>query len=197
MSIAHVTTQTTSSTAVLPVSLAEAKTHLRIAHGDLDSSVQLALESAVNYVEDALGRSLRETETLVQSYGCWPKNPVRFDRQPVVSIVSVYYYDTDDTDTLLASSNYRLLKSTRAAAVMEFDADFSKPSLATRSDSVRITYTAGYSVVGGKIDIPPQVRWAILLALGSSWGDYLPREQEACERSIRALLSSAEWGSYR
>ena len=61
-------TQVTSKTTKLPVSLTEAKGHLRLAGSELDSQVNLALNSATAYVEDRLGRSLHETETIVQSY---------------------------------------------------------------------------------------------------------------------------------
>lgn len=178
--------------------LSEAKSHLRILQNDLDGGVELARQAAVCYVEDRLGRSLRETETIVQSYPQWPCNPVRFDRHPVKAITSVTYYDADNSLQTVSSSDYRLLETTRAASVLEFDSQFSRPSLYGRSDAVLVTYTAGYAVNGaGDIEIPPQAKWAILLRLEHDWGDLMPREQVANERAVESLLSTVEWGGYR
>lgn len=187
-------TVTSSRTTPLPVSLAEAKIHLRVGGDELDSSINLALQSAVSYIEDRTGRVLRETETVVQSYHCWPAMPVRFDRQPVKTISTVAYYAYgDNSTTTLASTNYRLHQSTRGACHLEWDEDFTYPSLENREDAVQITYTAGYA----SLAVPAQAKWAILLTLEGIWGDLMPREKEANERSAEALISSIGWGWYR
>ncbi len=191
-------TTVSSKTEPLPVSLSEAKAHLRLAGGELDSSVQLALESAVAYVEDRCSRSFRLTETLTQTTGTWPDNPVRFDRQPVKAITSVTYYDADNASQTVASSEYRLITSTRGATVLEFDIDFTKPTHYSRGDAVTITYTAGYAVLeGNRLDVPPQIKWAILVWLEATWGDSKPNEQMAAKRTVANLISTVKWGAYR
>lgn len=190
-------TNTTAKSATLPVTLQEAKEQLRIVSGDLDSNIQISLEAAVAYCERETGRSLRESHTIVQSYSQWPCSPVRFDRQPVRVISSITYYDSTGALQTLSTGNYRLLNSSDAAALLEFDDGFSVPSLDSRSDAVQITYLAGYGEVDGKPSVPADIKHAILLLIEKDWGNKTPVEQERMERSIRSKLSSVEWGCYR
>lgn len=176
------------------MSLQEAKSHLRIVSGDLDASIQLALNAAVDYCERIVGRSLRVSHTLVQSYKCFPCNPVRFDRQPVKAITSVTYYDGDGAQQTVSSSDYRLVASSDAAGFLEFDDDYSFPTTDDRADCVQITYTAGYADVAS---VPAAAKWAILLYLEATWGDKTPIEQTASERAVTSLLGSVDWGCYR
>ena len=179
---------------MLPVSLADAKQHLRIASNDLDVEVQAVLDAAVDYCERIIGTSLRVSTVRVDSYSSWPCNPVRFTTQPVYSIGSVYYYTSGDVDTEVSSSNYRLLQSTLAASTLEWDDGFSKPSTSTRSDAVRITYTAGYSAI---TDVPPSAIHAIKLMLSVFWSDDDPRLIDRYKDAAKSLLAAVDWGSYR
>lgn len=192
--------QTTHQTTVtardsnLPVTLAEAKQHLRILGEDLDADVQAALEAAVAWCESACGRALRVSHTLTQRYACWPKDPVRFDREPVSAITSVTYYDADEASQTLASSNYRLLGQSEAGAFLEWDDDFTKPTLDDRADAVTITYTAGYGTIAA---VPAEAKHAVKLALSLFFGDLGDREVEPTRAACRELLSSLDWGAYR
>lgn len=188
-------TTITSKTSTLPVSLGEAKEHLRIATDRLDDDVNAALEAATEYCENVTGRSLRVGHTLQQAYSEWPTDCVRFDRQPVKSVSSVKYYASDDSDTTVSSSLYRLLQSTDGGSLLEWDEDFTFPTTASRGDAVRLTYVAGYSSVD---DVPPAAKYAIRLMLQSIYGGELDeRQRPAIERSIRNLLGSIEWGFFR
>jgi uncharacterized phiE125 gp8 family phage protein len=184
-------TTVTEKSSDLPVTLEEAKAHLRLLSSDLDVHVEGLLEAAVEYCESAVGRSLRTSTTLTQTYDGWPCGVVKFDRQPVTAISSVKYRDADDAEQTLSASNYRLLVSSEAAAAMEFDEDFSAPSLNGRADAVTVTYVAGYE------DPPARAKAAILLKLGELFGNLDDRQVTANERSINTLLGSLDWGCYR
>lgn len=187
-------TTVTAKSSDLPVTLEEAKTHLRLLSSDLDEHVAGLLEAAVEYCETVCGRSLRVSQTLTQKYDGWPCGAVAFDRQPVTAITSVTYRDADDATQTLASSNYRLLVSSEAAAFMEFDEDFSAPTLNGRADAVTVTYTAGYASLA---DVPARAKAAVKLKLTELFDNSDERMIAANERSVAMLLGTLEWGCYR
>lgn len=184
----------TSRTADLPLTLAEAKSHLRKSGDELESEIQATLEAAVSYCEAITGRSLRVTTTLTQVYPQWPCDPVRFDREPVKAISSVTYYDQDGNSQTVASSNYRLIPQSESGAHLEWDDDFTKPTLDTRDDAVTITYTAGYDDIAS---VPATAKQAIKLKLSELFGELDPREADNYRRSCNDLLSAIDWGVYR
>jgi uncharacterized phiE125 gp8 family phage protein len=191
--MSHQTVVTAKSTD-LPVTVAEAKDHLRIVNGDLDGEVEAALLAAIEYCESTAGRSLRISHTLTQKFCQWPCDPVQFDRQPAKAISSVKYYDQDGVEQTLSSSNYRLQLSSLAAGYLEWDDDFTRPTLDTREDAVTITYTAGYTDIAS---VPAMAKYAIKLKLAELFGDLQDRERAATERSCDSLLQQIEWGAYR
>lgn len=184
-------TTVTAKSSDLPVTLEEARTHLRLMPGDLDTHVAALLDAATEYCETVCGRSLRVSHTLTQKYDGWPCGLVKFDRQPVTAITSVTYYDADDASQTVSSGNYRLLASSEAGAVLEFDADFTKPTLSDRVDAVTITYTAGYT------EVPARAKAAIMLKLAELFGNLEERALAANERAIGSLLGTLDWGCYR
>ena len=196
----HQTTVTAKSSD-LPVTLAEAKTHLRLVDDVLDSAVQLQLESAVDCVETDSGRALRVSHTVAQSYCQWPWGKVLLDRQPVKAISSVTYYDTDGSSQTVSSSNYRLHVASDACGYLEFDVDFTRPALDYRDDAVTIAYTAGYALLGtvdpDRAGVPDRARSAILIKLSLLFGNLDPRLVDSYERSYGDLVAALNPGYYR
>jgi uncharacterized phiE125 gp8 family phage protein len=186
-------TTVTAKSSDLPVTLEEAKTHLRLLSSDLDEHVASLLEAAVEYCETVCGRSLRVSHTLTQKYDGWPLT-VHFDRHPVTAITSVTYYDDDDATQTVSSSNYRLIASSEAAAFLEFDDDFTLPTLSDRSDAVIVTYTAGYATLA---DVPHRAKAAINMKLAELFGNLDERMVAPNERAIASLLGTLDWGCYR
>lgn len=189
----HQTTVTAKSTD-LPVTLLEAKSHLNLLDGDDDVAVQGLLEAAVEICETDCGRSLRVSQSITQSYDRWPCDAVRFDRQPVTAIASVKYRDGDDVEQTLASTNYRLLVSSEAGSLLEFDEGFSAPTLNCRADAVVIAYTAGYATVAA---VPARAKAAILLKLAELFGNLEGREADANNRAYTDIVNGLGWGCYR
>lgn len=193
MSLA-VQTTTSSKSSDLPVTLSEAKDHLRISTNDLDAEVQAALEAAVEFCEVAVGRSLRVTHTVVQTCETWPAWTWQLSRQPVKAITSLQYYDANGALQTVASSNYRLIANGDAAAFLELDDDFVKPTVDDRLDAVQVTYTAGYASVA---TVPALAKHAIKLVLSELFGDLDERQMAAARTTAHRLLSAIDWGSYR
>lgn len=180
--------------ATLCVSSTEAKATLRIAGSDLDTEVDDTLAAAVDLVEHESQRALRISYTITETYDGWPCEPIRFDWQPVKSITSIKYYDTADSQQTVSSSNYRLLADSDGASVLEFDDDYSLPSIAVRGDAVEVAYTAGYADIAS---VPDAAKFAVRLKLRELFGDLTERELKANTQSYDSLLGQIQWGAYR
>jgi uncharacterized phiE125 gp8 family phage protein len=195
--MASQTVITTASTG-LPVELANAKEHLRVINGDLDEYIVSLVEAATDYCESVTGRALRESLTVQQTYAEWPCEPLRFDRQPVKSISSITYWDEDNVSRTVASTNYRLYKSTNAAAFVRFITDYAKPLLYYRDDAITVTYVAGYESIAA---IPARAKHAIKLLIGH-WFEHgetvnIGNITTEVPMATKALLDSLDWGVYR
>lgn len=200
-------TTVTARTSEMPVTLDEAKSHLRVIDGNTDEYIETLIAAATELCESRTGRSLRVSQTLTQTYRCWPCC-VHFDRQPVLALqpgvdpaadaTVVQYYDADGVLQTVDSDEYRLLVSSEAGATLEFDSGFTRPALETREGAVIVTYMAGYATIA---DVPARAKHAIKLLVGH-WFTH----QEAVNignvtsevpMAVDALLGALDWGCYR
>jgi uncharacterized phiE125 gp8 family phage protein len=155
----------TAGPAVVPVSLADAKLHLRVDGDDEDILVEALLDAAVQYLDGwsgILGRCLISQQWRV-SLSAWPGCPLRLPF-PGISAVSVGYRDSAGVEQSVDDTLYQTYDDARGT-VLAFRAAFSAPSLQDeRADAVTLTFTAGYG--DGPQDIPAPIRAAILLLVG-------------------------------
>ncbi len=192
-------TTITARDAELPVSLVEAKAHLRVMDGALDEHIQSLLEAAVGYCESTTGRSLRAFSTLTQKFCEWPCGPVMFDRNPVLAEVDsepatiVTYFDANGDAQTVDDANYRV-HAGEAAGYLEFDANFALPTHEYRDDAITIQYAAGY---GSVQNVPKQAKPAVMLTLELLFGNLDERYYANCEKSRDALLNQMQPGYYR
>jgi uncharacterized phiE125 gp8 family phage protein len=199
------TTTITARTQELPVSLAEAKSHLRVLNGESDVHIESLIAAATEYCEGVTGRSLRVSETVVQTFDCWPGCRIQLDRQPVLAVSSLKYYDDLNAQQTVVSTNYRLHKSRNAAAYFEIDGDYLYPSHYSREDAIELTYTAGYAAINDVVaagvvttlGVPATAKSAVKLKTELLFGNVDPRNVENIERAIDALLGQLQWGCYR
>lgn len=150
--------------AATPVSLAEAKAHLRIDGNDEDVLVTALIAAAVAHLDGwsgILGRAL-VTQTWQQDLDQFPRDRIALPLAPVQSITSVGYRDTDGEEQTLDSPAYVLTMRAGTTAVERTDgAEW--PSTARRPDAVRVTFVAGY---GNAAAVPADIKSAILLMVG-------------------------------
>jgi hypothetical protein len=90
--------------------------------------------------------------------------------------------------------SYRLITSSEAAAVLEFDSDFTRPTLNDRADAVTVTYTAGYADLAS---VPHRAKAAVKMKLAELFGNLDERQVAANEKSIASLIGTLDWGCYR
>lgn len=154
----------------LPVTLEDAKLHLRVDHDDEDGLITQYLAAATEWAEDFQGRAY-VTRTYQLTMSRFPKTrPIYLPRPPLQSVTSISYYDRSDAEQTVDASDYYVdLGSVPARVVLKSG---SWPSVANRPDAVTVTYVAGYGDLedgdgdGGENPIPGAVRSAILLITG-------------------------------
>jgi len=150
---------------VEPVSLIEAKEHLRVDNFDQDVLIQGFIQAAREYCELYTGRSFvrRTYRADISSFS----DAMQLPGKPIVSISSIKYYNTDSPTVLstLAASNYELARDT---VVRSYSGTW--PSVYPYSNAVQITYVAGYAPTSSPEieteNVPAAVRAAIRLIVG-------------------------------
>lgn len=151
--------------AATPVSVAEAKAHLRVDHSDDDALIEALVQAATDHLDGwsgILGRAL-VTQTWRVDLSRFPRCDVlRLPLSPIQSISSIAYWDALNTDQTFAAQNYSLHADARGALIA-LASSASWPGLYTRADAVRVTFVAGY---GAPADVPAPIKQAILLSVG-------------------------------
>lgn len=133
-----------------PLTLAEAKAHLRVVNSSEDTLIAAYLAAAREVVEQMTGRAFL-TQTRLVTLSEWPCSAhsswmlQTLPGFPLAAITHVKYYaDGADTLSTLASGNYVAQPYAKPGSILFLDtADL--PSLACRLDAVQITYTCGYA----------------------------------------------------
>ncbi|MEJ8570747.1 head-tail connector protein [Microbaculum marinum] len=146
--------------ATTPVSLDEAKAHLRVDHDDQDGLIAAHIEAATAWVDGftgIVGRAL-VTQTWRQDFaGFAPR--LCLPLVPASAIVSVSYFDVINDPQTLDAGTCALLSDARGAYVV-LQPGHSWPATWRRDDAVSVIFTAGY---GDPADVPQPLRQAIQL----------------------------------
>jgi uncharacterized phiE125 gp8 family phage protein len=136
-----------------PISLEEAKLHLRVENVEDDTLIALLISSAREAVEKFLGWKIpeRQFEIVLDRY---PEMPYRFPIRPVQSVESIVCFLADGTSVELADETFRL--SADGSLLVD-----SWPDGTPRGyDALAITVTAGTDPV------PASWKQAMLLLIG-------------------------------
>lgn len=99
----------TSGPSHAPGDLADLKSFLRVNHDDDDDLLDDLLDTAIEDVEDFLGKTLVQRE--VNAYWSTVDKYVELPRPPIVSITSIDKVEDDGTSTALTSSDYKEFSS--------------------------------------------------------------------------------------
>ena len=127
--------------ALTPVTLTEAKDHLKVTGTDSDTLIQTYLNAAIKRVENYRQSPVMDSEwELYAKY--WPTS-INLQKHPVSAINSVKYYDDDNVLQTVTASDYRL-QDFRVPCRLEFDGDFTEPSTYDREYPIIVNFNAGY-----------------------------------------------------
>lgn len=193
MSVTFDIPRVTTAPVVEPVSIGEAKAHLRIDHGDEDAYIGHLVTVAREFVEtDAQISIMPQTVTVYLDDFSGPSIDLR--RPPVSAVSGITYYDSAGAQQTLATTVYETDLVSVPPAVCLKDGQ-TWPTVDDRQNAVAITCTAGYS---SPALVPAIVKQAILVLV-----EYWFRNRSALmamnddiERSYTALLSRVRWSRY-
>lgn len=171
-----------------PVTLTQAKDHLRVAGNADDAVIASQLTAARQAVERDTRQSLT-TQTWRLKLDGWPLDGIRLYMPPVQSVTSITYTDGAGSSQTWSSSEYDVFTDDRPALVLpKYNYDW--PT--TRGDyrNIVVTYVAGYGDSGE--DVPAGLKQAILLRLEMMYDG----ENEQLAGAYHRLVRSNSVGEY-
>lgn len=150
---------------VEPVSLAEAKTHLRVDIDDDDAYISGLIAAAREYLEGATRRAFL-TQTWRLSLDAWPWPPAQIELPlpPLQAVNSIKYRDSDGTQTTVDSGDYIVdTDSEPGRIVLDYGESWPSETLYP-ANPIQIEFEAGYG--DAATDVPQYLRQAVLLLVG-------------------------------
>lgn len=152
-----------------PVTLAEAKAHLRLEGTDEDSYVEVLIQAARQHAEAVCWRGV-VTQTWEAVLECFPSgDALLLPGGNLASITSVSYTDGDgDAQTMSAADYEADTVSAPGRLVLAYDATW--PSARSQWDAVRVRYVVGWDVA----DVPAPIKQALLLLVSQMYEHRTP-----------------------
>lgn len=146
-----------------PVSLSEAKSHLRVDHADEDALISALITAAREECEHLLERAVAQ-QTLALVLDSFPAGGIQLPRPPVVSVTSVEYVDQDGVTQTMSSADY-LLDDAQQPSWLLLAYGEEWPQTRDQANAVTVTYVAGYA------DCPELIRAWMLLRIGTLYAN--------------------------
>lgn len=172
---------------LLPVSLDEAKQHLRVYANDDDSAITSLIWAATQSAERFMSRALL-TQTWELTTDCLPcgNEPIELPMAaPLQSVTTFKYYDTDGTQQTWGSSNY-IVSTAKEPGCVRLAYDITWPSIRYRPDSIAIRYVAGWTTAAL---VPYPIKQALLLLIGHWFNN---REEVNVGNIVNQMPTAAE-----
>lgn len=150
-----------------PVTLADAKAHLRLDGTDEDSLVTSLITAARQWCEGYQNRAY-VTQTWDLVLDAWPRDSepdrVRIPLPPLQSVASVKYMDADGVQATMPASDYLVdVASQPGRLVLAYGKSWPTVTLQPAA-GIEIRFTAGY---GAATAVPETVKQAIKLLVGN------------------------------
>lgn len=156
------TYQVVTPASTYPVSLTEAKSHLKVDTNADDTLITNLIIAATQISEEYTNRFF--IETVVNQTSTSFNGLNELFKSKVRSVTHIKYYDSDNTQQTWASSNY-VVNNEFEPCQINLVVGESLPSIAQRVDAVECRYTVGYGSAAS--DVPDVIKQAILLTLGN------------------------------
>jgi len=189
-----------------PVSVADAKEHLRIVDMTTDDDyIGVLIDTATAWCEDYCDRTFAD-KTYTVAFDDFvdlriglPRPPVRLNATAASATVTISYVDQGGTTQTLTwaqsgTQQFRLDRDHVPSLVYPKYLE-NWPSVRLDDNSVQVTYLAGY---GGAANVPTPAKHAIKMLVGH-W--YANREAvgsvgRELEMAVSALLANLRWRQY-
>lgn len=143
-----------------PVTLAEAKAHLRVLHASEDAKITSCVKAARLHTEATTGRAL-----ITQTWDFWlPKFPasgvIELPRPPLQSVAHVKYSDPDGLEQTLATNLYEVV-APGVIGFLELVPNATWPATRAVTKAVNVRFVAGYGA--NPENVPEDIRSAVML----------------------------------
>jgi uncharacterized phiE125 gp8 family phage protein len=165
MAYPHYSTSLATAPAVEPLTLTEAKLHLRVDHTTDDDLITSLIVAARQYAENYTQRCFI-TQTWDLKLDAFPVGDILLVKPPVASVTSITYVDTDGTTQTLSSALYRTDLPTGPWAQrgrIEPAYGESWPSTRALSNAVTVRCVHGYGLA---VSVPDPIKAALKLLIG-------------------------------
>jgi uncharacterized phiE125 gp8 family phage protein len=177
----------TSGPASEPVSLAEAKAHLRVDTDAEDVLIASLIVTSRLHIEAALGLAML-TQSWILLLDRWPDlAEVRLPLRPVQNIASVRVYDASGSPVTLSANAYRLDGAGVPARLIR-QRGHAWPVPGIDGNGIEITFTAGFG--DAPVDVPEPLRHAVLLLVAHWYENREPVELGSPTTPIPADVSA-------
>ena len=189
--------------AVEPLTVAEAKLHLRVDISDDDAYIGTLITAAREWVEAYLDRTLITTQLILRAAE-FPTEELELARPPMVAsgtatAVVITYTLADTTTATLSTALYRVDRTTTPGNVAPIINGTWPSDVIEDANAVAVTYWAGYGPTSASV--PATIRHAMLMLIGH-WYDRRSAVltgtiSKPIEFAVESLLASNNWGQYR
>ena len=165
-----------------PITLSEAKAHLRLTHSDDDTYVSNLIIAARRAVESRCDLAIMPQSWQLYA-DRWPSDSIfKLRLHPVASVDGIAMFGEDDVaQTLNLSDFYFDLASRPARVVLRSNRSYAQPT--RRANGIRIAFTCGYTIV------PLELKQAMLMAIADWYGARGDEQGGALPAGATQLLS--------
>ncbi len=129
---------------ISPITLEEAKEHMYISITEDDALIQAMIDTSTKITENYTGLQLNDA-TYVQALDNW-EDIITFLVNPIKSITSIEYYDTDNALQTLAITDFILDNYTIPNRLIK-EENISLPDVKDRPNAILITFVAGLTTI--------------------------------------------------
>ena len=164
---------------------AEAKDFLKVDTTADDSLIDSLIKAATQSCQIFTNRYF--LTTVVTQYSDKWDGIYTLYKSPVIGITHIKYFDSNDTEQTLASSNY-ILDSVSQPARIGIAINGTLPDLADRINAVHVEYKVGYGLTSDFV--PEGIKQAVLITIGN-W--YENRQTVITGRTATELPLSSQY----
>jgi uncharacterized phiE125 gp8 family phage protein len=190
--------------AVEPVTLAEAKAHLRVDVSDDDAYIGTLITAAREWCEQYLDRTLVDTQWVMR-FDAFPPDgthDIELPRPPMVSTgtataVGLTFTYENGTTATYSTASYRVDRASTPGAVKTLYGQTWPPHLLD-DNAISVTWWAGYGASGSSV--PAAIRSAVLMLVGLFYEKRMAADAGSLAEvpfGVKSLLDAHRWGSYR
>jgi uncharacterized phiE125 gp8 family phage protein len=198
-------TRVITAPAAEPITLEEAKAHLRVLDTDQDTGITAMIVAAREWAEQVTWRALitQTLEVYLDSFPCfyvrnqtWPRyagdtqGHIVLPRPRLQSVTSVKYIDEDGDEQTLSSDKYHVDTKAEPGTISLVSGETWPTTKELHPQPVTVKYVAGYG--DNASDVPQPIKSAMLLRITDLYefrGEKVAGTAMSTSKAVEALLS--------